>query len=433
MVNNPRRVAFDILNTIFNDEAYANLALDEALQKANLTELDKNLVTALVYGTVSKKLTLEWYLQPFVKKTKKWVKNLLLMTLYQMIYLDKIPTSAAVDEAVKVAKKQGDARIGGFVNAVLRNFSRTPLPSFDEIHSMTKRLSIQYSLPEFLVKKLCQQFGETRAQRILVSLEQPSKASARVNLNLTTRQKMLDQFDEAVKSEISSVGIVAQHGKFAQTNAFKAGEITIQDESSQLVAPQMELTGEEQVLDACAAPGGKTTHLATYLTTGQITALDLYDHKLALIKQNARRQQVLDKISTQKWDARQIFEHFGAERFDRILVDAPCSGIGLIRRKPDIRYRKETTDFENLQKIQLEILSSASKSLKKSGIMVYSTCTIFDEENFSVVEKFLENHQDFEQVAITHEKPELITKGCLFLTPEMYGTDGFFIAKFRKK
>jgi len=228
-------------------------------------------------------------------------------------------------------------------------------------------------------------------------------------------------------------GLVADSGNFASSEAFLTGKITIQDESSQLVAPQLELKGEEEVLDACAAPGGKSTHMAQYLTTGHITALDLYDHKLELIQQNAQRQHVSDRIITQKGDATKVFETFGAERFDRILVDAPCSGIGLIRRKPDIRYRKENSDFEALQRIQLEILDSTSKSLKKSGIMVYSTCTIFNEENFDVVHQFLESHPDFEQVEISHEKTDLITDGCIFITPEMYHTDGFFVAKFKKK
>ncbi|MFC4651307.1 16S rRNA (cytosine(967)-C(5))-methyltransferase RsmB [Lactococcus nasutitermitis] len=430
--HNPRRVALNTLNAVFNDEAYANIALDENLVVSRLSEIDRNLVTALVYGTISKKITLEWYLKPFVKKSKKWVKNLLLLTIYQMIYMDKIPTSAAVDEAVKLAKKQGDPRLAGFVNGVLRNFSRTPLREFDEIKSKNERLSIQYSMPEFLVKKFIKQFDFDRTVKILESLDKPSKASLRVNTAVATVDDVQMKFDKLVKSELSPVGLVADSGNFAKTLEFKSGWFTMQDETSQLVAPQLDITGTEEILDACAAPGGKTTHIATYLTTGHITALDLYDHKLKLIEQNARRLQVADKIITEKCDATKISEHFTKE-FDRILVDAPCSGIGLIRRKPDIRYRKESSDFTNLQNIQLEILDSAAKHLTKSGIMVYSTCTIFDEENFDVVEKFLATHSDFEQVEIAHEKSDIITKGCVFITPDMYHTDGFFIAKFKKK
>ena len=284
----------------------------------------------------------------------------------------------------------------------------------------------KYSMPKLLLDKMVRQFGGKRTGEILESLEKPSHVSLR----------KLDPDVELANTRPSVLvesGLVADSGNFASSEAFLTGKITIQDESSQLVAPQLELKGEEEVLDACAAPGGKSTHMAQYLTTGHITALDLYDHKLELIQQNAQRQHVSDRIITQKGDATKVFETFGAERFDRILVDAPCSGVGLIRRKPDIRYRKENSDFEALQQIQLEILDSTSKSLKKSGIMVYSTCTIFNEENFDVVHQFLESHPDFEQVEISHEKTDLITDGCIFITPEMYHTDGFFVAKFKKK
>jgi 16S rRNA (cytosine967-C5)-methyltransferase len=281
-------------------------------------------------------------------------------------------------------------------------------------------------MPKMLLDKMVKQFDGKRTGEILESLETPSHVSLR-KIDGTV------EIANTRPSELTASALVAVSGNFAATDEFVSGKITIQDESSQLVAPQLELTGTENVLDACAAPGGKTTHMAQYLTTGHITALDLYDHKLDLINQNAERQHAADKITTQKADATQIAETFGTETFDRILVDAPCSGIGLIRRKPDIRYRKENSDFADLQAIQLEILDSAAQSLKKNGIMVYSTCTIFDEENFDVVKMFLENHPEFEQVQISHEKESIITDGCIFITPEMYHTDGFFVAKFKKK
>ncbi|GFH40531.1 16S rRNA (cytosine(967)-C(5))-methyltransferase RsmB [Pseudolactococcus insecticola] len=437
MSNNPRRVALSVINDVLNNSAYANLALNEKIKSENLTELDKKLVTQLVYGTISKKITLDWYTKPFVKKTKKWVKNLLAMTVYQMVYMDRIPTSAAVDEAVKIAKKQGDQRLSGFVNGVLRNFTRAELRSFDEISDSTEKLSVQYSMPIDLTKKFVKDFGFEKTVKILKSLEEPSRASLRVNLTKTDVQtelnKLLVEYD-VVKSDISDSGIIAESGHFADLLDFNDGLITMQDESSQLVAVAVDAAPDDRILDACAAPGGKTVHMAEYLTgSGHIEALDLYDHKLRLIRQNAERLGVAEKISLTKLDARQSFEQFGADRFDKILVDAPCSGIGLIRRKPDIKYRKETSDFENLQKIQLEILENTCKTLANSGTIVYSTCTIFDEENFQVIEKFLANHPEFEQVALTHEKENIVKNGCLFITPDAYHTDGFFIAKLRKK
>ncbi|MGY3730184.1 16S rRNA (cytosine(967)-C(5))-methyltransferase RsmB [Lactococcus termiticola] len=421
MANNARQVALDVLNDIFGNDAYANISLDRHLEGSELSGLDKSLTTALVYGVVSKKALLDWYVAPFLKKAAKpWAANLLALTIYQIVFMDKVPTSAAVDEAVKIAKRRDGQQAGNFINAVLRNFMRS-----ERIKEEPKDWETKYSMPKLLMDKMVKQFGGKRTGEILASLDEPSRASVRLIDPAVELQDM-------EVSELSPVGRIALHGNFASSPDFVEGRITIQDESSQLVAPQMELTGTETVLDACAAPGGKTTHMASYLTTGSITALDLYDHKLKLIEENAERQHVADKIKTIKADASQVAEQFGEEQFDRILVDAPCSGVGLIRRKPDIRYRKEATDFLELQALQLQILHSASKSLKKSGIMVYSTCTIFDEENFDVVKKFLETHPNFEQIEISHEKEDIITDGCIFITPEMYHTDGFFIAKFRK-
>ena len=172
--------------------------------------------------------------------------------------------------------------------------------------------------------------------------------------------------------------------------------------------------------------------MASYLTTGQVTALDLYDHKLDLIRENAQRLGVADRVQTQKLDARKVHELYGKDQFDKILVDAPCSGIGLIRRKPDIKYNKETVDFMFLQEIQLEILGSVCQTLRKGGIITYSTCTIVSEENFQVVQTFLERHPEFEQVKLEHECKDILKNGCILITPELYGSDGFFISQFRK-
>ncbi len=437
MSNNPRRVALSIINDVLNNNAYANIALNEKIKSENLTELDKNLVTNLVYGTISKKLTLDWYTKPYVKKTKKWVKNLLAMTVYQIIYMDRIPTSAAVDEAVKIAKKQGDQRLSGFVNGVLRNFTRADFRSFDEISDSTEKLSIQYSMPIDLTKKFVKSFGFEKTVKIFRSIEEPSRASLRVNTTLTdvtTEFNKLAREVDVELSEISPTGSVAESGHLADLLDFNDGLITILDESSQLVATVLDAQPTDRILDACAAPGGKTVHIAEYLSeAGYIEALDLYDHKLRLIRQNAERLHQIEKIRLTKLDARQSFEKFGPDSFDKILVDAPCSGLGLIRRKPDIRYRKETTDFADLQKVQLDILENTCKTLVNSGIIVYSTCTIFDEENYQVIATFLAKHPEFEQVPLTHEKSDLVKNGCLFITPDAYHTDGFFIAKLRKK
>lgn len=430
-----RGLALTVLESVFIDGAYSNIALNKALSHTNLSDKDKSLVTELVYGTVARKLTLEWYLSHYIEdrdKLEPWVYILLLLSLYQMVYLDKIPHHASVNDAVAIAKIRGKNQgAEKLVNAVLRRIEREGLPDISQIKRVNKRYSIQYSLPVWLVKKLIDQYGETRAKAIFESLFHRSKASVRVS-----HIKDLPKISELTKanlSKLSPVGLVKDSGNFASSDLFKTGKITIQDETSQLVAPTLDIKGQENILDACSAPGGKTVHMASYLTSGKITALDLYDHKLDLVKDNAMRLGVSDKIITKKLDASKVHEVFEKESFDKILVDAPCSGIGLMRRKPDIKYNKALQDLTSLQEVQLKILSSVCQTLKKGGIITYSTCTIFEEENQQVIAKFLEQHPDFEQIMLEHQEPSIMVDGCLIITPEQFMTDGFFIAQLRKK
>ncbi|MBB5887467.1 16S rRNA (cytosine(967)-C(5))-methyltransferase RsmB [Lactovum miscens] len=424
---NARRIALEVLTEVFVKDAYANIALDNLLEESQLSEVDRNFVTALVYGTISRKLLLEHYLDEFFHgKTKAWVKLLLQLTIYQIIFMDRVPTSAAVDEAVKLAKQQGGQTTANFVNAVLRNFSRAKIEE-----NPPKDFGTKYSIPDFIVQKLIGQYGKEKAVKIFESINEPSHVGLRV-IDPQARNSVTLQ--DCIPSELSPVGLVAKSGNFASTKDFREGKITIQDESSQLVAQVLDAGADDLVLDACAAPGGKTCHIASYLTgNGRVIAADVYDHKLRLIQHNAKRLHVLDKIEPVKLDSRKVSDKYSAETFDKILVDAPCSGLGLMRRKPDIRYRKGAGDFANLQEIQLSILSSCAESLKKNGIMVYSTCTLANEENFEVIQKFLVSHPDFEQVEIKHEKSDIVKDGCILITPEQYHTDGFFIGKLRKK
>lgn len=428
-----RGTALLILNRVFEHGAYSNIALNQGLNDSKLASKDRALVTELVYGTVARKLTLEWYLAHYIAdrdKLDSWLYQLLLLSLYQLLYLNKLPQHAVVNEAVELAKvkKAGAAK---FVNAILRSILAGPLPSPFSIKRVNKRYSIQYSLPVWLVKVLIDEFGEERAVAIFESLHVRSKASVRV-----VHPELLTDIAAATSSRqsvLAETGLVKDKGHFAGSAYFQEGKLTIQDETSQLVAPTLNLQGADQVLDACAAPGGKTVHLASYLTSGQVTALDLYDHKLALIEENAGRLRLSDRIETRKLDARQVHRVFGPDTFDKILVDAPCSGIGLIRRKPDIKYHKKQPDFQSLQKIQLDILSSVCQTVKKGGIITYSTCTLIRQENFDVIKEFLMQHPEFEQVRLRHFEKEIMQDGCLFITPEQYLTDGFFIAQVKRK
>ena len=431
-VETARNLALAVLEDVFVNQAYSNIALNKHLKGSQLSAADKGLVTEIVYGTVARKLTLEWYLSHFIQdrdKLDNWLYILLLMSAYQVRFLDKVPDHAVVNEAVELAKarKKGSEKL---VNAVLRRILREGWPDVDSIKRKNKRDSIAYSLPVWLVSKLKEEYGKERAQAIFESLLVRNKASIRVT-DLSQKEEIKAVL-EASDSPLAASGLVKEQGHFAGHDLFAEGVITIQDESSQLVAPTLDLQGDEQVLDACAAPGGKTAHMASYLTSGKITALDLYDHKLNLIQENAQRLGVADRVQTQKLDARKVHEFFEKDSFDKILVDAPCSGTGLLRRKPDIKYNKETADFASLQQIQLEILGSVCQTLRKGGIITYSTCTIVSEENFHVVEAFLESHPEFEQVKLEHECKDILKDGCILITPELYGSDGFFISQFRK-
>ena len=431
-VETARNLALVVLEDVFVNQAYSNIALNKHLKGSHLSAADKGLVTEIVYGTVARKLTLEWYLSHFIQdrdKLDNWLYILLLMSAYQLRFLDKVPDHAVVNEAVELAKsrKKGSEKM---VNAVLRRILREGWPDIATIKRKNKRDSIAYSLPVWLVSKLKEEYGEERAQGIFDSLLVRNKASIRVTD--LSRKEEIKAVLEASDSPLAVSGLVKEQGHFAGHDLFSEGAITIQDESSQLVAPTLDLQGDEEVLDACAAPGGKTVHMASYLTSGKVTALDLYDHKLDLIQENAQRLGVADRVQTQKLDARKVHEFFEKDSFDKILVDAPCSGIGLLRRKPDIKYNKETADFASLQQIQLEILGSVCQTLRKGGIITYSTCTIVSEENFQVVEAFLESHPEFEQVKLEHECKDILKDGCILITPELYGSDGFFISQFRK-
>jgi len=431
-VETARNLALAVLEDVFVNQAYSNIALNKHLKGSQLSAADKGLVTEIVYGTVARKLTLEWYLSHFIEdrdKLDNWLYVLLLMSVYQVRFLDKVPDHAVVNEAVELAKarKKGSEKL---VNAVLRRILREGWPDIETIKRKNKRDSIAYSLPVWLVSKLKEEYGEERAQALFESLLVRNKASIRVTD--LSRKEEIKVVLEASDSPLAASGLVKEQGHFAGHDLFLEGAITIQDESSQLVAPTLDLQGDEEVLDACAAPGGKTAHMASYLTSGKVTALDLYDHKLDLIQENAQRLGVADRVQTQKLDARKVHEFFGRDSFDKILVDAPCSGIGLLRRKPDIKYNKETADFASLQQIQLEILGNVCQTLRKGGIITYSTCTIVSEENFQVVEAFLESHPEFEQVKLEHECKDILKDGCILITPELYGSDGFFISQFRK-
>lgn len=443
-----KTVRFACLKALYRIEkggSYSNLLVREFIETSQLSKVDAALFTEIVYGSIAYKYLLAYYLEPFTRKAKKiddWVQLLLEMSVYQLFFLDKVPSHAILNEAVELAKAFGNPGIAKFVNGVLRNVQRQGKRDLNLMKDPIQRLSVEISMPKWLVEKLVSILGIEETRKLGQSLFLPSHASARVNRKFLSRQEAISRLkQEGIQAKLSQVaedGIIAEKGFLAGSTLYQEGLLTIQDESSMLVAPILAPKEDDYVLDACAAPGGKTTHIASFLDStksGKILALDIHAHKIRLIEQNAKRLGVEKVVITKQLDARKIKETYPAETFDRILVDAPCSGLGLMRRKPDIKYQKKPEDFKQLPKIQLEILESAASVLKSNGRLVYSTCTIVPEENQAIIKQFLSKHPDFELVPIkvADYLAESLEEGMITIYPHQYHTDGFFISCLRKK
>ena len=444
--NSSRYLAMEILEAIEMKGAYSNLLLRQVLDQNELSKEESNLVTEIVYGVIQRKMTLDYQLAPFLKKQKKldnWVRQVLRISLYQMEYLDRIPDHAIVNEAANIARTRGHRGVVGLVNGVLRNIQRKGVRDVSKIKETNKRLSVEYSLPLWLVDEFIEELGVKETEKLAASLIERPKLSLRVNLNKISRDEALKELEnegyEVAKSTISPFGLILLSGMPVNSRLFKEGYLAVQDETSLLVAPALNVAPNHYVLDACAAPGGKTMHIATsYLAAdqgGKIEALDIHQHKIDLINENAKRQNVENIVHAQQLDAREVLTQFQENTFDRILIDAPCSGLGLIRRRPEIRYNKVKEDILNLQKLQNAIIQEVSKALKPGGELIYSTCTISKQENQEVVAQFLENNKEFtqEKVELASEQLQLDENGAITIYPHQYNTDGFFIARMKKK
>jgi 16S rRNA (cytosine967-C5)-methyltransferase len=449
---NARELALDVLIRVDKDKSYSNLELNEALKRSRLEPVNAGLVTELVYGTIQRKATLDWILDQFLKqgisKLEIWVLDLLRMSLYQIWFLDRIPERAAIHEGVEIAKKRGHQGISGMVNGVLRNIVRQKsIIRFPEDQGAVKRIALEHSHPEWMVERWIELFGEQQAEEICKHNNIPPKVAIRVNTLRMTReqllQAMLNEGIEAEPSPIHPAGIVIQRGNIAKSRWFQEGFCTIQDESSMLVSQLLAPRAGSKVLDCCAAPGGKTTHLAELMgNDGSIIAADLHRHKIDLIRSNAERLGT-GIIRPILLDARELHKKLNEEGgFDFILLDAPCSGLGVIRRKPDIKWTKTVRDINEIVRLQEAIIESAAQLVKPDGALVYSTCTIDPSENEQLIARFLEKHPDFSLDAEAYKLlPEPIVQkagfadrvGMIRILPHMYGSDGFFMARLVKR
>ncbi|BCJ85125.1 16S rRNA (cytosine(967)-C(5))-methyltransferase RsmB [Effusibacillus dendaii] len=441
-----RDLALDVLLSVEEQAAYSNLALQSALANHRLDPKDASLVTEIVYGTIQRLNTLDYRLHFFLKqplaKLDGWVRNLLRMSVYQIDYLDRVPDFAVIHEAVEIAKRR-NSRLAGFVNAVLRNLLRAGAAKFPSAEKEpTRHLSLLYSHPEWLLAEWVEQYGFEETTRILEANNGRPHLSLRANRMRGDREALQTALQkrgiESALSEVSPDGIVLKTGvDIAHLPEFQAGLCTVQDESSMLVALSVNPQPGMRILDACSAPGGKTTHLAECMNDdGEVVAVDIHEHKTKLV-QHAAERLGLRSIRTEVGDAAELSAKW-AQQFDAVLLDAPCSGFGVIRRKPDIKWRKTMSDVDAIHTTQLSLLRHAADAVKPGGVLVYSTCTIERKENQQIVRTLLEERSDFSIEPLDRYLPEAVVQkagqpdGWLQLLPHHFGTDGFFICRMRK-
>ncbi|WP_262172884.1 16S rRNA (cytosine(967)-C(5))-methyltransferase RsmB [Saccharococcus sp. Marseille-Q5394] len=438
---NVRDAALSILMEINQNQAYSNLLLNRTIKKYDIDPKDRGLLTELTYGTLQHRLTLDYYLEPFVKgKLDPWVRELLRLSIYQIIYLTKIPPHAVVHEAVEIAKRRGHKGISATVNGILRSVLRKGVRPIEDIQDDIERMSVETSHPAWLIERWVNQFGKEEALAMAHENNHPARMTARVNSLKATVEEAITALAkegiEASRGEVIPGSIQVSSGSLANTAAFAEGLLTIQDESSMLPVLALDVKPDMKVLDMCAAPGGKTTFIAEKMNDiGEIYAHDLHEHKLALIESNANRLGI-QSIITKSGDSRELESIYGPASFDRILVDAPCSGLGVIRRKPEIKYNKTEQDLKSLTEIQEQLLATAYRLLKDDGILVYSTCTIEYDENEGMVRRFLETHPDltlYSIDALADIDSLAIKDNLLQVLPQHFGSDGFFVAAFHKK
>ena len=367
-------------------------------------------------------------------KMEIYVKTLLRMGVYQIMFLNSISDYAAVNETVNLAKKK-NSKVSGFINGILRNVIRQK----EEIGKVKTKddieyLAIKYSYDKWMIKNWMAHFGKEFTEELVEANNERPNIYLRTNTLKITRgeliEKLAEQNIKAEKVNVVEEAIKVEHLKDIENNKlYKEGLFTVQDISSMLVGKVMNPKENSLILDVCSAPGGKTTHMATLMNnTGQVVSRDIYDHKLKLIKASANRLG-LTNIDAQEFDGMKL-DRESIAKFDYVLADVPCSGLGIIRRKPEIKY-KEKEEFRELPPIQKKILENAAKYVKVGGTLIYSTCTIQDNENINVVNEFLQKHKNFELAPIKEVNVDLNNqeKGYMKIYPNVHDMDGFFISK----
>lgn len=441
---NIRLLSVKALSDINRNNAYANLTLQKYITNNKLDDLDRRFFTELVYGTLRRLNYLDAIIEHLtkrkIKKLSSMVVEILRIGIYQIIYMDKVPESAAVNEMVNISKKLTKG-LNSFVNAILRNvIRRREELTIDQLsHNQEEKISYLYNQPQWLITMWIKEFGVAEIESLCAWFNETPTLTARINELKTTIEIEEEafkkaQWDISKSSKLKEAIYINSHkGSLDKSSFLEQGRITIMDEASMVVSHVVDPQEGELILDCCAAPGSKTLHLATLMkNNGRIIAGDIHEHKINLINENANRLGV-SIIEAQQHDATNLPECYES-KFDRVLVDAPCSGLGILQKKLDMRWRKKEAEVNRLPDLQLQILESAAKTVKADGILVYSTCTINKRENIDVIDTFLKTHKEF---SLEDAKPyipfPLETKEkTVQLLPHRDHMDGFFIARLHK-
>lgn len=441
---NPREVALKVIEKV-EKGSYSNLELNAQFKK-DLSEQDKNLATELVYGVIKNRIRIDYIISKVsnisVGKLDNIVLNILRIGVYQILFLDKIPSYAVVNESVKLAKKYRKFS-AGFVNAVLRNVIRkiNEIEYPDEKKEPERFLSIYYSFPKWMIARWMELYGYEFTKELIQALNEKPKLCIRVN----TLKVGVDELKTILEKEgyevnkgyfIDEALYLMKAHNFTDSESFIKGYFQPQDEGSLLVVRALGVNKKDRILDAAAAPGGKTTYIAQLMENeGQVIAWDIHPHRLELIEKLCEKLGV-SIVKTEQKDAAIMDEKYTAY-FDKVLVDAPCSGLGVIKRKPDIKWSKKAEDILLLRNEQLKLLKTCSTYVKPGGVIVYSTCTLEPSENEDVVYSFLMENGDFQLDDLRPLLPEKLhpyikDKGILQTFPHIHGIDGFFIARIKR-
>ena len=426
---NPRALCLDLLIRSEKAGQFSNIALDKALESSSLSAPDRRLASMLFYGVTEKRITLDYRIERLSSRPLRDIDShtlwVLRIGLYQLMFTDRIPPHAAINETVSLCPR----RTSGFVNGILRAHTRAKMDELpDKSADTVKYLSVKYSVGEAVCDKFLRVFGLDKTESIFASLDTPPPTTVRVNTLRTSRDELANHIEGSEMTEMSPHGLRVK-GAVRELYGFDEGLFFVQDEASQICVEALDARENMTVLDVCACPGSKSFGAAINMkNSGAVHSFDLHAKKLSLVKSGAERLGI-DVITVKEQDGRQPIEELVGVA-DRVLCDVPCSGFGVLAKKPELRY-KDPKMSEALPKIQRDILDNACRYVKKGGVLVYSTCTVFPEENEENVKSFLASHPDFSLVPFSVSGLD-VSQGYVTLLPDEYPTDGFFIAKFTR-